>query len=75
MQRRFEVWDAMATTQKASPKLPRDPALTRRKLLDAAYQEFTASGYHGASIQKICDRAGLSKQLCRTISAASRMCI
>ena len=53
----------MARTPKTSPKLPRDPALTRRKLLDAAYQEFAASGYHGASIQKISDRAGVSKQV------------
>ena len=44
-------------------KPPRDPARTRRNLLDAAYQEFAESGYHGASIQKVCDRAGVSKQI------------
>jgi TetR/AcrR family transcriptional regulator len=41
----------------------RDPERTRRNLLDAAYREFAASGYHGASIEKICKRAGVSKQI------------
>jgi TetR/AcrR family transcriptional regulator len=41
----------------------RDPERTRRNLLDAAYREFAASGYHGASIERICRRAGVSKQI------------
>lgn len=41
----------------------RDPERTRRNLLDAAYREFSTSGYHGASIDKISKRAGASKQM------------
>ena len=41
----------------------RDPDRTRRNLLDAAYREFSSSGYHGASIDRICKRAGVSKQV------------
>jgi TetR/AcrR family transcriptional regulator len=41
----------------------RDPERTRRNLLDAAYREFATSGYHGASIERICRRAGVSKQI------------
>jgi AcrR family transcriptional regulator len=41
----------------------RDPERTRRNLLDAAYREFALSGYHGASIERICKRAGVSKQI------------
>ena len=41
----------------------RDPERTRRNLLDAAYREFATSGYHGASIERICKRAGVSKQI------------
>jgi TetR/AcrR family transcriptional regulator len=41
----------------------RDPDRTRRNLLDAAYREFAAAGFHGASIEKICRRAGVSKQI------------
>jgi TetR/AcrR family transcriptional regulator len=41
----------------------RDPERTRRNLLDAAYREFAAAGYHGASIERICRRAGVSKQI------------
>jgi TetR/AcrR family transcriptional regulator len=41
----------------------RDPGRTRRNLLDAAYREFAISGYHGASIERICRRAGVSKQI------------
>ena len=45
------------------PVITRDAARTRRKLLDAAYAEFSRSGYHGASIERICRRAGVSKQI------------
>lgn len=41
----------------------RDPERTRRNLLDAAYREFSGSGFHGASIERICKRAGVSKQI------------
>ena len=41
----------------------RDPERTRRNLLDAAYREFSLSGFHGASIEQICRRAGVSKQI------------
>ncbi|WP_158813461.1 TetR/AcrR family transcriptional regulator [Methylocapsa sp. S129] len=41
----------------------RDPERTRRKLLDSAYREFAALGFHGASVEKICESAGVSKQI------------
>lgn len=41
----------------------RDPERTRGNLLDSAYREFSASGFHGASIESICKRAGVSKQI------------
>ncbi len=41
----------------------RDAERTRRNLLDAAYREFSSSGFHGASIDAICRRAGVSKQM------------
>ena len=49
--------------RRAPSRGARDPERTRRNLLDAAYREFAASGYHGASIEKICRRAGVSKQI------------
>jgi TetR/AcrR family transcriptional regulator len=41
----------------------RDPERTRGNLLDSAYREFSALGFHGASIEGICKRAGVSKQI------------
>jgi TetR/AcrR family transcriptional regulator len=41
----------------------RDPDRTRRNLLDAAYREFADAGFHGTSIEQICRRAGVSKQI------------
>lgn len=41
----------------------RDPARTRRNLLDAAYREFAAHGFHGTTVERICRRAGVSKQI------------
>ena len=52
-----------STRKRLAPTGTRDPDRTRRNLLDAAYREFSASGYHGASIDRICKRAGVSKQI------------
>lgn len=41
----------------------RDPERTRRNLLDAAYNAFAALGYNGATVERICRRAGVSKQM------------
>ncbi len=41
----------------------RDAERTRRKILDAAKEEFFANGYTGARIESIAKRAGLNKQL------------
>ncbi|XVV17344.1 TetR/AcrR family transcriptional regulator [Actinoplanes sp. CA-131856] len=41
----------------------RDPERTRRKILDAAAQEFAAHGYAGARIRAIAERAGVNQQL------------
>ncbi len=41
----------------------RDPERTRRNLLDAAYHEFSRNGFHGTSVEAICRRAGVSKQI------------
>ena len=38
----------------------RDPERTRGNLLDSAYREFSEQGFHGASIDGICKRAGVS---------------
>ncbi|MGI5164706.1 TetR family transcriptional regulator [Spirillospora sp. CA-253888] len=40
-----------------------DAGQTRRKLLDAALEEFSAKGLAGARVQDIADRAGVNKQL------------
>jgi TetR/AcrR family transcriptional regulator len=40
-----------------------DAERSRRRLLDAALDEFAAKGYAGARVQDIADRAGLNKQL------------
>ncbi|MFC5179850.1 TetR/AcrR family transcriptional regulator [Actinomadura harenae] len=40
-----------------------DAERSRRLLLDAALEEFSAKGYAGARIQDIADRAGVNKQL------------
>lgn len=40
-----------------------DPERTRRRLLDAALDVFSAKGYAGARVQEIADRAGVNKQL------------
>lgn len=37
-------------------------AATRRKIVRAAHDEFAASGYHGATIATIADRAGVAAQ-------------
>ncbi|MFF5081427.1 TetR/AcrR family transcriptional regulator [Actinoplanes sp. NPDC000266] len=41
----------------------RDPERTRKKILDAAAQEFAAHGYAGARIRAIAERAGVNQQL------------
>lgn len=52
-----------ATRRRRPSDGARDPERTRRNLLDAAYREFATHGYHGASVEKICRRAGVSKQI------------
>lgn len=41
----------------------RDAARTRKKIMEAAREEFAARGFAGARIESIARRAGLSKQL------------
>jgi TetR/AcrR family transcriptional regulator len=41
----------------------RDPAATRKKLLNAARREFAGSGLAGARVDEIATRAGVNKQL------------
>ena len=48
--------------RRAEPGATRDAARTRRNLLDAAYREFAARGFHGTSVERICTRAGVGKQ-------------
>ncbi|UFN47561.1 TetR family transcriptional regulator [Roseomonas sp. OT10] len=60
--------DAPAATgpvrrRRAPAAARRDPARTRRNLIESAYREFARAGYHGASIERICRAAGVSKQI------------
>ena len=54
------------TTQRKTPQpaapIPASPRgeETRARLLDAAYDEFRANGYHGTSMRQIAQRAGLA---------------
>ena len=41
----------------------RDPERTKRRILDAAVEVFSARGYAGARVAEIADRAGVNKQL------------
>ena len=47
----------------SEPKLTRaeKTALTRRRMLDAAFTTFAESGYHGASMADIARRAGVAE--------------
>lgn len=47
----------------APPMASRDPDATRRKLLDAAREEFSDKGIDGARVDAIAARAGVNKQL------------
>src|SRR5438874_937215 len=40
---------------------PRDPIRTRRRLLQAAFQEFYGSGFRGSDLETILGRAGVTK--------------
>src|SRR6202022_610951 len=40
---------------------PRDPVRTRRRLLQAAFQEVYHSGFQGSDLETILDRAGVTK--------------
>lgn len=40
---------------------PRDPARTRQRLLQAAFQEVYHSGFQGSDLEAILDRAGVTK--------------
>lgn len=52
-----------ATRRRSPADGRRDPERTRRNLLDAAYNAFARHGYHGATVDQICRRAGVSKQM------------
>lgn len=41
----------------------RDPERTRRAILDAAAAEFSASGFGGASVNAVAERAGINKRM------------
>ena len=43
--------------------MPRNPELTRRKILDAAVDEFAARGYAGARVDRIAASAGVNKRM------------
>src|SRR3954453_1801559 len=63
-QRRALEVHVISPTRKPKPSNgTRDPERTRGNLLDSAYREFAALGFHGASIDGICSRAGVSKQV------------
>jgi TetR/AcrR family transcriptional regulator len=65
LQRRREAdVHVISPTRKRKPSNgTRDPERTRGNLLDSAYREFSALGFHGASIEGICSGAGVSKQI------------
>ncbi|HEY0903586.1 MAG TPA: TetR/AcrR family transcriptional regulator [Marmoricola sp.] len=48
-----------ARTQPAAPRIVADPDSGRARILDAAAAVAAESGYDGASISRICERAGL----------------
>jgi TetR/AcrR family transcriptional regulator len=52
----------MPTTTAPTTRV-RDPAATKRKILAAALQEFSAKGIDGARVDAIAARAGVNKQL------------
>jgi Transcriptional regulator len=58
--------EAPASRPRRAPR-PEDRVLdaerSRRRLLDAALDVFSAKGYDGARVQEIADRAGVNKQL------------
>ncbi|HXY92761.1 MAG TPA: TetR family transcriptional regulator [Acidimicrobiia bacterium] len=53
----------MSTRTTTGPTRVRDPEGTRRKILAAALQEFSAKGIDGARVDAIAARAGVNKQL------------
>jgi TetR/AcrR family transcriptional regulator len=63
-QRRDLEAHVISPTRKRKPSNGvRDPERTRGNLLDSAYREFSEQGFHGSSIDGICRRAGVSKQV------------
>jgi TetR/AcrR family transcriptional regulator len=58
-----EVYVISPTRKRKPSNGVRDPERTRGNLLDSAYREFSEQGFHGASIDGICKRAGVSKQV------------
>lgn len=63
-QRRASDDHVISPTRRRKPSNGvRDPERTRGNLLDSAYREFAALGFHGASIEGICKNAGISKQV------------
>ena len=57
----------MTDTETTAPATPstarRDPAATRERILNAALAEFSASGFAGARIQAIAQRAGVNARM------------
>jgi len=62
-QRTPEVYVISPTRKRKPSNGVRDPERTRGNLLDSAYREFSELGFNGASIEGICKRAGVSKQV------------
>jgi AcrR family transcriptional regulator len=48
---------------RAAPRPRRDAEASRRDLLDAAMAEFAEHGHHGARMDRVAERAGVSKPL------------
>ena len=58
-----KVNENQQTSSKRSPARKRDPEARRRRLEEAAREEFSAKGLEGARVDEIARRAGVNKQL------------
>jgi TetR/AcrR family transcriptional regulator len=54
---------AVARRSPSAQQRQRDPERTRKRILDAAVEVFSAKGYAGARVAEIADHAGVNKQL------------
>ena len=53
----------MIRTSYRRPRLTRDPVRSRRRILEAAFREFSAQGLAGARVDQIARRAGINKRM------------